>query len=122
MNYTNRNKAIALMNHLKDQGKIDQRKEFIEECEQPYDENTFEINGNEYLVLDDSEATDLAEELIDSLLDECVLNEVPEELKHYFDRERFTEDCIRIDGRGHTISSYDGEEHEQGNYYIYRTN
>jgi hypothetical protein len=29
-------------------------------------------------------------------------------------------DAISTDGRGHFISSYDGEENEQGDYYIYR--
>ena len=32
------------------------------------------------------------------------------------------EDAILSDGRGHFISSYDGEEHEVDNYFIYRLN
>lgn len=38
------------------------------------------------------------------------------------DIDEFVEDAIEIDGRGHFISSYDGEEIEQDDYYIYRIN
>lgn len=38
------------------------------------------------------------------------------------DIDTFIEDAIDIDGRGNFLSSYDGEEHEIGNFYIYRTN
>ena len=36
------------------------------------------------------------------------------------DLDRFIADAIEADGRGHFLSSYDGEEGEQGQYYIYR--
>lgn len=36
------------------------------------------------------------------------------------DYEQFVEDAIEIDGRGHFISMYDGEENEQNGFYIYR--
>ena len=38
------------------------------------------------------------------------------------DIDEFVEDAIRADGRGHFLSSYDGDENEEGDYYIYRTN
>lgn len=38
------------------------------------------------------------------------------------DIDTFIEDAIDADGRGHFMSSYDGEEHESGAFYIYRTN
>lgn len=38
------------------------------------------------------------------------------------DLEHFVEDAIRCDGRGHFMSSYDGEELEEGGFYIYRIN
>lgn len=38
------------------------------------------------------------------------------------DLDDFADDAIIADGRGHFISWYDGEEHEQGDFYIYRTN
>lgn len=34
----------------------------------------------------------------------------------------FVQAAIEADGRGHFISSWDGEEHESENFYIYRTN
>jgi hypothetical protein len=35
---------------------------------------------------------------------------------------RLVEDAIRADGRGHFLSSYDGNEDEQDGYFIYRLN
>ena len=47
-------------------------------------------------------------------------------MDEFIDRDEFIEEVINTDGRGHTISSYDGEEDEveyDGEwYYIYRTN
>ena len=44
----------------------------------------------------------------------------------FIDEDDFIEDVISADGRGHTLSGYDGDEHEvvyQGDwYFIYRTN
>ena len=36
--------------------------------------------------------------------------------------EGFVEDAISADGRGHFLSSYDGEENEEGDFFIYRIN
>ena len=38
------------------------------------------------------------------------------------DIDDFISDAIACDGRGHFISSYDGEENELNDYFIYRTN
>lgn len=38
------------------------------------------------------------------------------------DVDDFVSDAISADGRGHFLSSYDGNEEEQDGYYIYRTN
>ena len=49
-----------------------------------------------------------------------------EQMENFVDREGFIEDVISSDGRGHTISNYDGEEGEvvynNDYYYIYRMN
>lgn len=45
--------------------------------------------------------------------------------KHFpnaFDIEGLINYVINTDGYGHILSSYDGHEHKQGQYYIYRTN
>lgn len=34
----------------------------------------------------------------------------------------FIDDAISTDSRGHYLASYDGEEIEEGDYFIYRTN
>ena len=34
----------------------------------------------------------------------------------------FVEEAISADGRGHFLSSYDGEENERGGFFIYRIN
>ena len=34
----------------------------------------------------------------------------------------FVEKAVSADGRGHFLSGYDGEENEEGEFYIYRTN
>ena len=48
------------------------------------------------------------------------------EIENFIDQESFIEDVINSDGRGHTISSYDGSEdeveYEGTTYYIYRMN
>ena len=36
--------------------------------------------------------------------------------------DEFVDSAVCADGRGHFLSSYDGEENEQGEYFIYRTN
>lgn len=36
--------------------------------------------------------------------------------------DEFIEDAISSDGRGAFLASYNGEETEEGDYYIYRTN
>jgi hypothetical protein len=34
----------------------------------------------------------------------------------------FVEEAISADGRGHFLSSYDGNENHESGFYIYRTN
>lgn len=38
------------------------------------------------------------------------------------DIDEFVTDAINADGRGHFLSFYDGREHEQDEFFIYRTN
>lgn len=38
------------------------------------------------------------------------------------DIDTFVYDAIDADGRGHFLSFYDGREHEQDEFFIYRTN
>jgi len=38
------------------------------------------------------------------------------------DLDEFVEEAIGVDGRGHFLSTYDGAEEEEGEYFIYRVN
>lgn len=115
-----------------------------------YDENTFEVGNREYLVLTDEEADERVSEQIEGELwafnaefvashssvnlsskaiealkkmqgELCEdANELMRALIKDFDH--FVKDAVSSDGRGHFLSPYDGEENEEGEYFIYRTN
>jgi len=90
-----------------------------------YNDCLIEYGNEEYLVCTDSEADDLWEEDLDNYLEECVYPGLPDNLKNYFDDEKWKNDA-RFDGRGHSLNRYDGNEEEvQINgetFYIYRQN
>jgi len=90
-----------------------------------YDDNVFEYGKQEYLVVTDEEANKLWDEDLDYYIDECILPELPESARQYFDDEKWKQDA-RYDGRGHSLSRYDGNEDEikiNGIvYFIYRQN
>lgn len=90
-----------------------------------YNDQTVVHDDEEYLVLTDSEADEKWEEGLENYVDECIIPEIPDPYKYYFDREKWINDA-KVDGRGHTLSTYDGDENmEKVNgeyYYIYRTN
>ena len=88
-----------------------------------YDETILEYGQQEYMVLTDDEANDRWEESLDSYIDEFIIPELPEHLKYYFDDEAWKRDARLNDGRGHSLSTYDGCEHDGINgLFIYRTN
>ena len=91
------------------------------EVTQGYDENIFEAESSEYLVVTDDEADALWEEDLDNYIDECILHELPEAYRNYFDCEAWKSDA-RYDGRAHSLARYDGNESEQDGFYIYQTN
>jgi antirestriction protein len=72
-------------------------------------------------VLTDDEADQRWEDSLDSYLDDCILPELPDMAQAYFDSEAWKRDA-RIDGRAHSISHYDGEEYEVGDFIIIREN
>lgn len=88
--------------------------------------DTYSHEGAEYLVLTDYEADQALSESLDNYLDECVYPGLPAVAVQYFDQEAWKRDAVLSDGRGHSLSPYDGEEHEvkiDGTwYYIYRVN
>ena len=122
----------------------------IDEIEEGYNENTFDADGCEYMVLTDDEADEMAEEYIcDSLwafdtnfilqhsnldwsqeledairtMQKNLCEGANEAIRGMIeDLDEFIKEAISADGRGHFLNTYDGEENEQGEYYIYRTN
>jgi len=87
-------------------------------------DETVEVGGNEYRILTDDEADAAHEEYLEQLLDEEGM--VPGADGPYFDREAWKRDA-KMDGRGHSLSHYDGDENEyradDGEwYYLYRQN
>lgn len=87
--------------------------------------NVFSAGRREWLVLTDSEADEAWDEELERYWEDCVLPEVPAHLRGYMDAEAWKSDA-RHDGRGHSLSGYDGNEDEEDvdgvTYYIYRTN
>ena len=110
-----KNKVKALAQFL------DCKKKEIEQSS--YDENTFEYGSEDYLVVTDDEAEELWDESLENYIDECILPELNERYRTYFDNEAWKQDA-RYDGRGHSLSSYDGCENEETvegeTFYIYR--
>jgi len=106
------------------------------------------FGNEEYMILTDDEADEKVAEYIKetvwafnpsflschSGIDEDVFKLLQEKcessneaiLKLIKDFDHFVEDAVSSDGRGHFLSSYNGEENEQEHnnetYYIYRTN
>jgi hypothetical protein len=115
-----------------------------------YDECLFDCGRGSYLVLTDEEADDRCRDRItDSLWafrpafiashtrgglpSKCIqaLEKMQSELCEdaspiiealIRDMDHFVADAMRCDGRGHFLSSYDGNENEEGDFFIYRDN
>jgi hypothetical protein len=99
----------ALMVHLETDYPSDIR---LENSRGHYDEGyTYETTGGEFAVMTEDEADRAWDNALDSYLDECVLGELSGPLAQYFDRDAWKRDA-RHDGRGHSLSSYNGDEHD----------
>ena len=116
----------------------------------PYNENIYTNGLEEYLVLTNEEADEVTKEAITELVwafnkdfiiahssaldydkaSEQIIEAIQQQCesgnnamtKLIDNMDEFIEDAISSDGRGHFLSGYDGEENQQGNYFIYRTN
>lgn len=115
----------ALTQHIKAEEQEQEEVEADELSTSSYDEKIIEWGKREYLVVTDEEADELWEEDLDNYIDECILSELPEQYKCYFDEEKWKDDA-RLDGRAHSLSRYDESEYEEEvnntTYYIYRQN
>jgi hypothetical protein len=98
----------------------------VTEISEGYDDSNFEYGKEEYMVLTDEESDSAFSDSLDNYIDDCILCQLPENLRSYFDNEAFKRDVELSDGRGPTLAGYDGaEECEKVDgvwFYIYRTN
>lgn len=88
------------------------------------DDFSFELDGNEYRIISESEIWDIYVEEIKNIVNDCYdlkLDQVPAFIALSIDWEETAKNAY-VDGYGHTFSSYDGSECEAGGYYIFRTN
>jgi hypothetical protein len=87
-----------------------------------YDDCMFTVGKRDYLVLDEDERESRWDYCLESCLDDGCVDGAD---SPYFDREAWKRDA-RMDGAGHTLNPYDGNEHEYSVgkewYYVYRTN
>ena len=117
--------------------------------ESTYGDNQFDAEGAEYLVLTDSEADEAVTERIredlwtfnpsflagETGIDQDVYDAIANNgkcesnndaiyslVKSTCGLDSLVSEAVAADGRGHFMSSYDGEENEEGEYFIYRTN
>lgn len=86
-----------------------------------YDEHVFDVGNMQFWIGDEDAADDLWDERLQSYLEECVLEELPENVRRYFDEAKWKEDA-KVDGRGHAVSSYDGAEYDWLDFVIFRLN
>lgn len=77
-----------------------------------------EADGEEYVVIPNAMIESVFHDYAEELIDECIINDLPEKYRCYFDYDKFIQD-MSFDGYGQ-MSSYDGEDNEQkynGEYY-----
>jgi hypothetical protein len=68
--------------------------------------------------------TDLPEECFSALSSKCEDGNaaVVRMIEKTCGLDEFVSEAVSADGRGHFLSGYDGDENEQGEFFIYRTN
>jgi hypothetical protein len=116
-----------------------------DQIEEGYNENIFEFGNEEYLVVTDGEAYELAEEYIkeslwafrpsflaehskvsedifQALQEKCFEDANEVILNSIIDIDDLVYSAIRVEGIGHFLNSYDGEEESLNDLYIYRIN
>ena len=88
------------------------------------DDFTIDFDGNEYHIIKDSAIWEIYRDEIENIVTECYdlkLDKIPPFIAFSIDWEQTAKNAY-VDGYGHTFSSYDGEEREAANHWIFRTN
>lgn len=92
--------------------------DIAEEWHECYGMKVLSVGSAEYAVGTDEEADEAWDQSLDSYLDDCgVLDSMPDNLRPYFDREAWKRDA-KMDGRGHSLASYDGHEIDLADGYV----
>jgi len=123
----------------------------VSDVKKSYSDNTFEVGNQEYLIVNDAEATKAAREyILDSLWafrGSFIADHLKPEFEAYTgakdiedycglkceaandwvkglikNKAEFVNDAISADGRGHFLAQYDGIENRFGTWFIYRIN
>lgn len=94
---------------------------FYSESHEHYGMTVINTDSGEFAIGTEEEADEAWDQSLDSYLEECVYPELPESMVNYFDDEAWKRDA-RYDGRGHSLSSYDGEELSIANLIAFRIN
>jgi hypothetical protein len=106
--------ALALMLELS----VSEIEDIVEESD-----NRWCVQGVDYLAGTDEEMDEKWDEDLENYIDECILSEIPEPYRFYFDNESWKSDA-RNDGRAHSLNRYNSGELEQKInetwYYAYR--
>ena len=121
----------AIITHEKEEfdksftlSQIKELDEMIEDnlCSTSYNYTEPDFTKYTYVALAKGQIDDLWYDDIVDLVDECYLNGVPEQVKNYFNYDKFFEDA-QNDGRANHFNGYDGNtELETEDYYIYYHN
>ena len=97
--------------------------EWIKDNYEEVEVEEYNDDNNDWKVYTNSEADEAWDKELDYFIDDCVLPEIPERYRGYFDDEKYKQDC-KYDGRGHSLARYDGCEREQEvegtTYYLYK--
>lgn len=89
---------------------------------------TVETDEGEFRFISDSEIETIHRESIEELVDDCYdLEKIKNNLGNLanylnFNYDGFARDCLINYGYGHHFASYDGNEYEQDNFYMFRVN
>lgn len=70
------------------------------------------IHSHLYIVANEEDAEELFSEELSQYLQECILDELPDLARNYFDVKAWENDC-RIEGRENFLAKYDGIENEE---------
>ncbi len=104
------NEIRALYKHLTENGNETDIADITELDYDYYGAPMLEIGGSEYAVITNDDIENVFHQYAENLIDDCVISELPEKYRQYFNYEKFEQD-MSFDGYGQ-MASYDGNDNE----------